>query len=251
METIKELQDFLWAVFNNWAGYTTGGVIVALVSLWSTLKQKTIPRKLGVVLGVIFLFLAFFNAWRDQRHSAMDTQKQVDYLSRPEFVVESENQASSCSNALTTIFLAVRITNHGTDSAVLDYEAHFQSKTTPSIKAKTVAPGLVGSLKLRYPNGQWYEIPPSGLLYNRTGVIHRGDYIAGRLPLEIPGNHCDELMDPGTYITIRVKDYLGNWFSGYFQGTSKNASQGPALMQGEPIPIPTEEPNKNKVNPEH
>lgn len=64
MEWLKQVAEFLWAVINNWAGYTTGGLIVALLWLWSTLRQVPISRKVGIAVAILFLFFAAFNAWR-------------------------------------------------------------------------------------------------------------------------------------------------------------------------------------------
>jgi hypothetical protein len=66
MDYLRDMVLFLWSVLNNWAGYATGGVIVALVWLWSTLRQKPPSRNVGIGLAIFFLFFAFFNAWRDQ-----------------------------------------------------------------------------------------------------------------------------------------------------------------------------------------
>jgi hypothetical protein len=67
MDYINDIGRFLWAVINNWAGYTTGGVLVALLWLWTTFRQIPLSRKIGIGVAVIFLFFAVFNAWRDQR----------------------------------------------------------------------------------------------------------------------------------------------------------------------------------------
>src|SRR6266496_3760418 len=85
MEWISELGAFLWAVVNNWAGYTTGGVVVALLWLWSTLKQVPISRKVGIVVASIFLFFAVFNAWREQHNALVELQKRLDTLTVPKF----------------------------------------------------------------------------------------------------------------------------------------------------------------------
>ncbi|HEY2496356.1 MAG TPA: hypothetical protein VGK24_04745 [Candidatus Angelobacter sp.] len=62
----SDLYQFLWAVLNSWAGYTTGGIVVALAWLWSTISQTAMSRKPGIILALFFLFMAFFNAWRKQ-----------------------------------------------------------------------------------------------------------------------------------------------------------------------------------------
>jgi hypothetical protein len=73
MEYIQEIGEFIWAVVNNWAGYCTGGLIVALLWLWATIKQRALPRQIGIALAIIFLFFAVFNAWRakDQQLRAL------------------------------------------------------------------------------------------------------------------------------------------------------------------------------------
>ena len=63
---LSDLFQFLRAVLNSWAGYTTGGIVVALAWLWSTISQIPLSRKAGIVLALFFLFMAFFNAWRKQ-----------------------------------------------------------------------------------------------------------------------------------------------------------------------------------------
>lgn len=63
-----DLFQFLKAVLNSWAGYTTGGIVVALVWLWSTVSQIPMSRKAGIILAIFFLLMALFNAWRKQYH---------------------------------------------------------------------------------------------------------------------------------------------------------------------------------------
>src|SRR5205809_5832120 len=73
----SDLFRFLWAVLNNWAGYTTGGLVVALTSLWSTLFPRfPISRKIGIALALLFLFMAFFNAWRKQYRRRLELESE-------------------------------------------------------------------------------------------------------------------------------------------------------------------------------
>ena len=72
-----DLWKFLFAIIHNWAAYWTGGIIVALVTLWHTLRGKPIPRKLGIGLAAFFLLLSFFKAWRDQYQRANSLQSQL------------------------------------------------------------------------------------------------------------------------------------------------------------------------------
>jgi hypothetical protein len=66
MELVKEIWEFFLEVVNNWAGYATGGLVVAILWLWSKYQAKDIPRKWALALAALFLFAAFFKAWQKQ-----------------------------------------------------------------------------------------------------------------------------------------------------------------------------------------
>src|SRR5436309_8565325 len=72
----SDLFRFLWAVINSWAGYATGGVVVALAGLWSTIFQVSLSRRVAIALALFFLFMAFFNAWRKQYHKKLDLEQE-------------------------------------------------------------------------------------------------------------------------------------------------------------------------------
>lgn len=67
---MQEMWIFIWSVVNSWAGYATGGVLVASFWLLQLLRKDDLPRaisrKIGIGLAIVFLFFAFFNAWREQ-----------------------------------------------------------------------------------------------------------------------------------------------------------------------------------------
>jgi hypothetical protein len=67
MLTLRDWAEFLQTVANNWAGYATGGFIVATVWAWFVWKDKPVPRIVGIVLVFLFLFLAFKKSWQEQK----------------------------------------------------------------------------------------------------------------------------------------------------------------------------------------
>jgi hypothetical protein len=90
VDYLRQLGDFVWAVINNWAGYTTGGLVVAALWLWSTVRQKPTPQLLAIVVACFFLFVATFNAWREQNAARVvaegntkDALKKFDTLTIP------------------------------------------------------------------------------------------------------------------------------------------------------------------------
>src|SRR4051812_20240811 len=70
---------FLWAIINNWAGYATGGLVMATLFLRQTLSKKWEPsKKLLKRLSVLFFALAVFDAWNDQYTCATHDKALLD-----------------------------------------------------------------------------------------------------------------------------------------------------------------------------
>jgi hypothetical protein len=64
---ISSAPSFVFAVLQVWQAYVTGGVLVAISSVWERWKGKTIPWR-RYRLGVIgFLLVSFYFVWYDQR----------------------------------------------------------------------------------------------------------------------------------------------------------------------------------------
>lgn len=57
---------FLWEVVNNWAGYATGGLILATLGFRYAWKDKQIPSRVTLWLSPVFLVMALFKAWDEQ-----------------------------------------------------------------------------------------------------------------------------------------------------------------------------------------
>jgi hypothetical protein len=93
MDFINELWQFLFAVVNNWAGYATGGFIVATLWFWSVWKQQTLPRRLSLFTALLFLCLAVFNAWRTQLHEKNEALSKLD-STKPKFSLQIRQAVS-------------------------------------------------------------------------------------------------------------------------------------------------------------
>jgi hypothetical protein len=76
---IGHLFTFLWAIINNWAGYATGGLIMALIFFGQTWSKKWEPsKKILKVCCIVFLALAIFKSWDEQYTSATTRQKLLE-----------------------------------------------------------------------------------------------------------------------------------------------------------------------------
>ncbi len=71
MDWRTEIVSYIWAVINNWAGYLTGGIAVALIAVRSWLQPAWKPsRRFALMLVSFFLFLSSFQAWKEQFEKA-------------------------------------------------------------------------------------------------------------------------------------------------------------------------------------
>lgn len=56
---------------------------MAVLWLWSTIKKRPLPRKIGIGVAIFFLVGAFFQAWRDQYRSTNAMHKKLAELTTP------------------------------------------------------------------------------------------------------------------------------------------------------------------------
>jgi len=116
MDWLRDLGEFLWAVITNWAGYVTGGIIVALLWLWTSLVPREIPRetsrRIAIVLTLVFLLIAVFNAWREQKRAAAKVAADFDAfrISKQEQINALQKQLQDLNvPKLTTTFDDMKI----------------------------------------------------------------------------------------------------------------------------------------------
>jgi hypothetical protein len=74
---LSEIGEFVWSVVNNWAGYVTGGILIAFLWLWLALRQENVTREVASRLAVAFLVVATFNAWRQKSEALSELQKRL------------------------------------------------------------------------------------------------------------------------------------------------------------------------------
>jgi hypothetical protein len=70
MDILRAIPEFIWTVLKSWQGYLTGGILVALSTVWERYHNRSIPwskYKWGVIC---FLLVSFFSAWYEQRQIA-------------------------------------------------------------------------------------------------------------------------------------------------------------------------------------
>jgi hypothetical protein len=63
---LRDFGRFLQALWTEWSILLTGGSIVAVLVLWTTITAKPIPQSANWTVGGVTLVLASFRAWRKE-----------------------------------------------------------------------------------------------------------------------------------------------------------------------------------------
>jgi hypothetical protein len=218
MEICREIGTFLWEVINSWAGYTTGGLIVALLWLWSTLKQKPTPRLLAIGVAILFLLSAFFNAWRSQydARNAVEKDKQAALekfkaLTIPNLSGDIDFVALAPEQDGCLVTLTIEITNKGAPSIARGFSIQI---VTPSGKSFNGEPLPPPTQPIKLYSGAATSSADHLTLDNadflpRKAVsqpIATGGAVSGFVQTLFMGITREEALVPGTVINVRFKD---------------------------------------------
>jgi hypothetical protein len=196
MEYLHEMWLFIWAVVNNWAGYCTGGVIVAFLGLWTTVKQVLLPKKVWLGFTLVFLFFAIFNAWRDQY---VKTQPGL-FLQ-----VQMGEIAEFTDNSGVGVFLQVAVDNRGLQTSAMGWRLHIKPPNGDDIEFPA---RLIGDKPVKV---QGYSFSPDDALYLKTlAPIPTGAEISGILVFALPNEKPDEYRKKGAVLTLTCTDAYGN-----------------------------------------
>ncbi len=211
MEYLKDIAVFLWAVINNWAGYTTGGLVVAVVGLWSTVKKITVPRKYGIALALGFLFFAFFNAWRDQY---LKTIPRLTLHIEDTYIGGYPNDPDD-----TAFLLLVSVTNaYGPPSIADNWKMQIKipgyNSPIDAIGGQPFDPNLPVTAELN--NGQRGVYSASDDLREKLiqTPIAQGARVVGIIPFVVKNTKKSEIYKPQTILTLSCKDVAGNEIKG-------------------------------------
>jgi hypothetical protein len=112
-----EIWQFVWAVSNNWAGYFTGGFIIAAVTFWLAWRKRAMTRRILISLSVLFFIMGCFKAWQQQWRQ----RRQAQTLSSGYLKQTAEYRTRF--NSLQDSFLKLLATNNTHAPTVLNLAA--------------------------------------------------------------------------------------------------------------------------------
>lgn len=213
MALLKELRIFLWAILTNWASLCTGGVVIALIWFWSTLKQLAVPRNVGLGVAAGFLVIAIFNAWREQYHMSISYERQLDDLSKPMFVIDRHGTFGTpidANNALLVV--TMRVKNLGAQSVIDKPQVEVVNTEGTVIQGQWIGVPA-GPINLTQPDGTVGSLTPDKFLMLLAGSIpipHNGA-VEGFLWVRLPGVQENKLV--GCMVKATIADITGKTYA--------------------------------------
>jgi hypothetical protein len=89
-ELIRDFGGWLYAVVTSLAAYLTGGIVVLIWLIYERIKKQNISLRAFVAGMIVFLFVSFFSAWREQKKAAQSATQMIDGLRHQLARVEQE-----------------------------------------------------------------------------------------------------------------------------------------------------------------
>jgi hypothetical protein len=193
----RQIVPFLLAVCFNWAAYSTGGIIVAIVTFWHSLRNKPVSKKLAIALALCFLLMAFFKAWDEQFEAAAAFYQELNDLTNPKLSakIEAIDSADVMNAKECQAFLAVSVKNDGAPSVATSWQL---SVTSSSVNVNRQQPTVIPDNFLLHDNGRLIaRFHANNHLEEKTTVsaIQRGLPVSGWLRFDLPGITCTQFRE--------------------------------------------------------
>jgi|GEM_PF-3922330 len=184
------LWRFIWAVATNWAGYSTGGLIIAVVWLWSVWKDKPAPRYSLLILAGVFLFFVFFKAWNDERFVGDELRERMAELTDSKFELSVLSAFVGDEDANHShIYLVANLKNLGAPSAVdalsWTLDATSNAGLTTGGAPRTLSPGNT-DVSIDAKTFRRF-VPADAIDAKASRVIERNGYVQGVLVFVFDG----------------------------------------------------------------
>jgi hypothetical protein len=228
------LRDFflwLWSVLNNWAGWSTGGIIVLLVGLRQV--HKPIGKKESVTIAGCFLVLALFSSWR------------TEYLkTNPGLRLRIDAIDVGDLPTGTVVVILGDVSNRGETPTVADtWHLKIISPAHKQLFDGTPQALLEGKPFTFTFNSMVVSYNPSDALYKKTVTpLPQGAKVTGFLLFAVPNTLAHQTITTvGTRLVVYCSDVFGNEIHGEHVITGKPINGWPYLPGISP---PSAEPAK-------
>jgi hypothetical protein len=218
----KDFGRWVLAVLGKWYGWLPSSAIAAGVGYGQAMSVwHAGPRVYGTILGLGFI-VSLFEAWRIQYRKAGSRE--------PFFRFEIAGSTQKLDGQNTIVLLVMRIVNTGAPSAVVGWRTCYKAYDQQG-DAQTVF--FPKELKFQIGNTIQVFKSSDAINFRTNDPIPTGGFVAGRLPIIIPGDRTKEILRGDCEITVTIFDYLNKPYIATYKG-GKETKQAEYLT-GEPI----------------
>ncbi|MFN7928596.1 MAG: hypothetical protein U0Y68_11730 [Blastocatellia bacterium] len=259
-ELLHDILLFIYAVLTSLAGYLTGGLVIAAMFIYERIKNKPISMRTFWVGLVIFLFVSFFSAWRDEHTSVREATKTVTEMKtqinetkqnltkeiesvKHDLTFEREHNIPKLSGNIDQVVIGdeptlnqlqlliqISVRNTGTPSIVDGWPVRIKSDSIdftdkPTLVARDYyASTRNNDVRLKFQKGDFiYE--------KAVSPLANGARITGWLRYIIKGIPYSQINRTGTDITVSFYDITGQLYTTTYHLTDKQDTH-PSYIPG-------------------
>jgi hypothetical protein len=222
-----DILTWLWAVLNNWAGYLTGGLLIASATFWAIWKDRPVPRTALLILSGLFLVMALYKAWQDKHIALTSADRMIAKLEKdlsetkdalaeekgkrtPDLQMEMKFLSiGHVKDESTGITVVASVTNLGMPSIVQNYLLRIE---LPSRGQLVVGPvHFEGMVTLERENQPGLSFTSKDVLYDKTATnpIATGGRAEGLLIFLLEGVSRDEVQAAKESLVLSCQDVTG------------------------------------------
>jgi hypothetical protein len=240
MDIVHDITRFALAVLKNWQAYMTGGIIMAILTSYEWLTKRTISRRVAIVAIVSFFAVASFMAWSEQYQAALRIEAKLRDLTTPEFKgsIDSVSVSPSSEKGDALVIINAHIINLGSPSIAEFSDCMVRTASGRQIVGEfgPIPPQLAVSFsepKLKGAKAALIYVREDNLLVKGSAApIPTGGAVSGWLYVVVHGIDENEILRPGTIISLAVDDVRGKALHLSYAMTFANIHKG--LPQGLP-----------------
>ncbi|HEX8136449.1 MAG TPA: hypothetical protein VF544_02555 [Pyrinomonadaceae bacterium] len=212
-----DLWAFILAVLSNWVALMSGGIISVSLALWERHRKKNIPSKwYWALIAFFFVLLATFLAWRNERATLTQTQKELaDAKKQKDFSLNGQIEKVIIDEGADVkgaqIFLLLSVRNIGDRPSIAEkYKLRIE---TVNFQDSGEAQTIDKEYSLMDKTEKIIVRPEESLIKKTNSPIPVGQRESGWLRFVVPHVKPDSIRQLSVNFTVFFTDVSGKAYS--------------------------------------
>jgi hypothetical protein len=245
-DLLKFLNDVFWH-WQSWVGGSgLGGAVIVIISIYERLSGHNMSKRMYVTIFIaVFLFGAFYMAWRDQYHARLsadqgkaNAEQRFEELTKPNFEVlftsvyigelnlsdiQTHTSSKSC-----VVLASVAVFNKGAPSVLRGWGMTIKLLDGREVSGTPWLPGGENApryLRLGVSKSGPIDVATAGSLFLKgtAAPIAQGGSADGHMIFRFPVEIMPELDKAGVVINIKLLDILNHTYDASYTITGNKS----------------------------